>query len=172
MPPERVRGPAPGVIYVGFARRMVAYLLDWLIIGVLGSVILFVTILVASASLAGQLDTVGSTPLAALTPTQQAAERTLAGDVLIGVALVWLCSALYFIVSWRSGATIGMRLLGMRVAAEEDGRPIGFGRASARYLGYLVDWIALGLGLLWVAVDDRHQGWHDKIAGTLVVRRV
>ena len=40
-----------------------------------------------------------------------------------------------------------------------------------RYLGYYVSAIPFGLGLLWVAFDPRKQGWHDKMAGTVVVRR-
>ena len=39
-----------------------------------------------------------------------------------------------------------------------------------RYLGYYVSTIPLGLGLIWVAFDARKQGWHDKMAGTVVVR--
>jgi len=170
MPPEPARGPAPGVLYVGLARRLVAYLIDWLILGFAAGLILVFTVLAAAAPLADQLAAIGTTPFVDLTPAQQAAERTLASATLIGLGLAWLATALYFIVMWHSGATIGMRAVDIRVAREEDGRPIGFGRAAARYLGYLVDWLALGLGLLWVAVDERHQGWHDKIAGTLVVR--
>lgn len=41
----------------------------------------------------------------------------------------------------------------------------------ARYLGYFVAFLPFGLGLLWVAFDRRKQGWHDKIAGTVVIRR-
>ena len=39
-----------------------------------------------------------------------------------------------------------------------------------RYLGYFVSTIPLGLGLLWVGFDRRKQGWHDKMANTVVVR--
>jgi uncharacterized RDD family membrane protein YckC len=40
-----------------------------------------------------------------------------------------------------------------------------------RYLGYYVSMIPLMLGILWVGFDARKQGWHDKMAGTVVVRR-
>jgi uncharacterized RDD family membrane protein YckC len=40
-----------------------------------------------------------------------------------------------------------------------------------RYLGYFVSIVPLCLGLIWVGIDPRKQGWHDKIAGTVVVRR-
>jgi uncharacterized RDD family membrane protein YckC len=45
------------------------------------------------------------------------------------------------------------------------------GRSFLRYVGYWVVWITLFIGFIWVAFDGRKQGWHDKIAGTLVVRR-
>ena len=42
-------------------------------------------------------------------------------------------------------------------------------RAAARLFGYLVCVLSLGLGFLWVLVDSRRQGWHDKLANTVVV---
>ncbi|MEI7900067.1 MAG: RDD family protein [bacterium] len=39
-----------------------------------------------------------------------------------------------------------------------------------RYLGYYLSAVPLGLGFLWVAFDSRKQGWHDKLAGTVVIR--
>jgi uncharacterized RDD family membrane protein YckC len=40
----------------------------------------------------------------------------------------------------------------------------------ARYVGYIISTIPLCLGFLWVGFDSKKQGWHDKIAGTVVVR--
>jgi uncharacterized RDD family membrane protein YckC len=163
-------GPVPGVAYAGFGVRSVAYLIDWIVLGFVSAIIWFGAVIVGVASVGGRLSP--SATVTTITPDQVAAAATVALYLYAGLGLAWLVTALYFIVMWHSGGTIGMRMLGLRVACEEDGRPIGFGRATARYLGYLVDWLALGLGLLWVGVDDRKQGWHDKIAGTLVVRRV
>jgi uncharacterized RDD family membrane protein YckC len=64
-----------------------------------------------------------------------------------------------------------MMLLGLRVARESDGSAPGLGRSFLRYIGYFVSGLALGIGFLWVAFDSRKQGWHDKIAGTVVIRR-
>jgi len=44
-------------------------------------------------------------------------------------------------------------------------------RYLARYIAYFLSTLPLGLGLIWVAFDRRKQGWHDKIAGTVVIRR-
>ena len=38
-----------------------------------------------------------------------------------------------------------------------------------RYLGYFISFLPLGLGFLWIAFDKRKQGWHDKLAGTVVI---
>ena len=55
------------------------------------------------------------------------------------------------------------------VDAKTGGKPTTR-QLIVRYLGYFVSTIPLGLGLLWVAFDPRKQGWHDKLAGTVVVR--
>ncbi|MGA7985503.1 MAG: RDD family protein [Burkholderiales bacterium] len=38
-----------------------------------------------------------------------------------------------------------------------------------RFLGYFVSIVPLGLGFLWIAFDRKKRGWHDLIAGTVVV---
>ena len=53
----------------------------------------------------------------------------------------------------------------------ETGEAMSLGQSVVRYLGYFVAALPLCLGLIWVAFDPRKQGWHDKIAGTVVVRR-
>lgn len=67
------------------------------------------------------------------------------------------------------GRTPGKGLFGLRVL-RTDGRPVTPGIAFLRWAGYAVSFISLLLGFLWIAVDRRKQGWHDKIAGTVVVR--
>jgi uncharacterized RDD family membrane protein YckC len=72
--------------------------------------------------------------------------------------------------AWRM-ATPGKMLIGaVIVDAGTFGKP-GTGRFVLRYLAYFVSTIPLGLGLLWVGWDRRKQGWHDKIANTVVVRK-
>ena len=44
------------------------------------------------------------------------------------------------------------------------------GQSIGRYLAYFLSTLPFGLGLLWVAWDPKKQGWHDKLAGTVVVR--
>ena len=69
---------------------------------------------------------------------------------------------------WR-GQTPGKMALGVRIATE-DGETPSLGRAILRYFGMIVAILPLGLGLFWIGWDSKKQGWHDKIAGTYVVK--
>ena len=75
----------------------------------------------------------------------------------------------YFVPLWWTGGTLGHRLLGTRVVGPDGSRP-SLGRALARYVAAYLALMPLGIGLLWAAVDPRGQGWHDRVAGTFVVR--
>jgi uncharacterized RDD family membrane protein YckC len=56
------------------------------------------------------------------------------------------------------------------VVDAETGQAVPGGRLVVRYLGYYVSIIPLLLGLIWVGFDAKKQGWHDKLAKTVVVR--
>jgi uncharacterized RDD family membrane protein YckC len=76
----------------------------------------------------------------------------------------------YFIWAYSfSGQTIGKRILGIRVAAI-DGSSLNWRKGFLRFLGYIPSTIGLLLGFLWSIWDADKQAWHDKIAGTCVVR--
>ncbi len=55
------------------------------------------------------------------------------------------------------------------VDAKTGGKP-STGQLIGRYLGYFVSMIPLFLGIIWVGIDKRKQGWHDKLAGTVVIK--
>ena len=63
--------------------------------------------------------------------------------------------------------TLGKRVMRLRVTAS-DGERLGWGRAFSRNCTKMLSFLPLALGLVWAAFDKRKQGWHDKIAGTLV----
>lgn len=72
---------------------------------------------------------------------------------------------------WSSighGRTLAVRVLGLEVV-RTDGTELPIGAAILRLVGLIVSFAALLLGVVRVSVDSRKQGWHDKIAGTLVV---
>jgi uncharacterized RDD family membrane protein YckC len=61
--------------------------------------------------------------------------------------------------------------IGARIVDAKTGGKPSFKQEAIRYLGYFVSTFPLCLGLIWVGIDKRKQGWHDKLAGTVVVRR-
>lgn len=80
--------------------------------------------------------------------------------------LGWL---IFSLVLWAQGLTLGKAILGMRVI-KTDGERAGFWRMVLRQtIGMAVSVYVFLLGLLWIIWDKDHQGWHDKIAGTVVV---
>ncbi len=86
-----------------------------------------------------------------------------------GHAGTLLVLAGYGAVMWRlRGTTVGGIICNLRVA-RIDGRPIGWETAVLRALGCFLSLVAAGLGFFWIAFDRERQGWHDKIAGTVVV---
>ena len=58
-----------------------------------------------------------------------------------------------------------------RLVDAKTGEPPSTSQCIGRYFAYFVSTIPLFLGLIWVAFDSRKQGWHDKLAGTVVVRK-
>lgn len=68
-------------------------------------------------------------------------------------------------------ATPGKMLISARIVDADTGEKPSTGRFVIRYLGYYPSIFILGLGILWVAWDKRKQGWHDKMANTMVVQK-
>ena len=91
-------------------------------------------------------------------------------DLVIVAVLTLLLLLLNFVVlAGSNGQTAGMRILGIRII-RTDGRPFTMGRAALRHLaGYPLSMIFFFLGFLWIMWDPRQQGWHDKLARTVVV---
>ncbi len=67
-------------------------------------------------------------------------------------------------------ATPGKMVIHAQIVDAETGAPPTRSQAIRRYLGYYVSLFGFGLGFFWVAWDRRKQGWHDKLAGTVVIR--
>ncbi|WP_058835133.1 RDD family protein [Luteimonas abyssi] len=87
------------------------------------------------------------------------------------VLITWVLPTVAVILFWlRKQATPGKMVIAARVVDAKTGGPISVGQAIGRYLAYIPAMLPLCLGLIWVAFDPRKQGWHDKMAGTLVVR--
>ena len=89
-------------------------------------------------------------------------------DLFIG----WVLPAVAIMLFWLARSTTPgkMAIDAVIVDARTGARP-GVLQFVVRYIGYFVSTIPLGLGLFWVGIDPRKQGWHDKMAGAVVVRR-
>jgi uncharacterized RDD family membrane protein YckC len=83
----------------------------------------------------------------------------------------WVLPAIAVILFWvYRQATPGKMAIGARIVDEKTGGKPSTGQLIGRYLAYYLSIIPLMLGIIWVGIDARKQGWHDKLAGTLVVR--
>jgi uncharacterized RDD family membrane protein YckC len=85
--------------------------------------------------------------------------------------LQWVLPAVAIIVFWIARqATPGKMAIRAKIVDADTGAPMTRAQAIGRYLGYYVSILGLGFGFFWVGWDKRKQGWHDKLAGTVVVR--
>lgn len=143
--------------YGGFWRRVLAYIIDAIILAIVGGVISG-TVMGSAAGLSSL--PVGADPTAAFT-------GAMAGVQLVSFVLNWL----YFAILESSSmqGTIGKKALGM-IVTDLDGGRIGFGRATGRYFAKLLSALILMIGFIMVAFTARKQGLHDILASTLVYK--
>jgi uncharacterized RDD family membrane protein YckC len=93
----------------------------------------------------------------------------LRGKLLVQ-ALVLIATATYFVVSWiRGGQTIGMRAWRLRVV-RANGTPLNARQALLRFATGVASVAAFGMGFWWALIDRERRTWHDRAAGTVVVR--
>ncbi len=82
----------------------------------------------------------------------------------------WFLLAAYHLGMWAwKGTTLGGSVLGLRLI-RLDGRALDWQTCAYRVMGAIVSLLPMGLGFLWVAWDPECQSWHDRIAGTTVVK--
>lgn len=90
-------------------------------------------------------------------------------DLLLSYVLP-IAATIWFWV--RFSATPGKMALKLKVVDAKTGEKPSTGQSFIRYVGYYVSLLPLMLGFIWAGVDKRKQGFHDKLAGTVVVRDV
>ena len=159
-PPDEA-GPAPGVKFANHGTRLVAYIIDGFIVGI-GFVVVFVILsfAIVGAAGAGGFDRPS--------PGSAAAAGILG---LLTLVLIVVAFA-YFPFFWaRSGQTPGMRPFGLYVVRDSDGGRISAGQAILRLIGLWVSALPFYLGYIWIFIDKRRRGWHDLIAGTVMIER-
>ena len=178
-----VPGPA-GLTYAEVADRVLAFILDVIALAIVGLVLAIVVGgafggLVGAGSVGGPIDA-------------PPAELNVGAFVVVGIVATVISFA-YFAYSWVAlRSTPGMRLLGLRIGDQRDGRPIAWDQALIRwliigiaatfvtfavYVPSLVGLALAGLGLAWLLVllvtmsrSPIKQGLHDRYARTILVR--
>jgi len=137
-------GALDGVRYVGFWARLAAGLLD------LVAVMFVVTPVTVFVFGDGWTDARG----------------------VVGFVVNWVPLGAAIIAFWvMKGATPGKMAISAIVVDAQTHAPVDFWQALTRYVGYFVSTLPLFAGLAWVAFDARKQGWHDKMARTVVIYR-
>lgn len=85
----------------------------------------------------------------------------------------WVFPVVATIAFWiLKQATPGKMLMSAKIVDAKTGEPASTGQLVGRYFAYFVATLPLCLGFLWIAFDKRKQGWHDKLAGTAVIKSV
>lgn len=139
------------VAYAGFWRRFLALVIDGIILGVVGGILAAVFGL-GSGSAGG-----GS-----------ASFNFGTGGTLLNIIL----DLLYFtlMIGLVNGKTLGGMVLGIRVVPADGGGSVSIGKALIRTVVAYISGLVLVLGYLWMLWDSNKQTWHDKAAGTYVVK--
>jgi uncharacterized RDD family membrane protein YckC/Tfp pilus assembly major pilin PilA len=145
-------------LYAGFWRRVAAWAVDMLIVGMVHGVLVL------------SLGTWLMVPWAMLGGVHGAAAAKFFDAALqpIGIVIVWLYFALCEASAWQ--ATPGKLALGLQVTGEW-GQRIGFARATGRTFGKYISALIMGVGFLMAGWTARKQALHDLMAGCCVVRK-
>jgi len=145
---EQAVAPQLQFEYVGFWKRFVASLIDILILLV---IVVPLMLAIYGAGYFGRPP--GSGPAGIW-------------DVLIN----YVFPVIAVILFWRFySATPGKMAISAKIVDAKTGQAPSTGRLVARYFAYIVSILPLFLGFIWVGIDRRKQGFHDKIAGTVVI---
>ena len=148
---------APNLIghYAGFTSRAVAFTIDVLII--------FAILLAIPWLLQLIIETIRLNLFVGELPINQVTLFFTSNIFRVVTLYVYYAFFWFF-----AGQTPGKSLIGVRVI-RTDGRRLGPLKSLLRMIGYGISALLLFTGYLWVLVDDRRQGFHDKIAGTYVL---
>jgi uncharacterized RDD family membrane protein YckC len=149
----------------GFWIRFVAFLIDGVIITVIA-----LAIAAAPAAVVGVQSYNSDSPYQTELEEDQAIEDATTYALFVVYAVLIPATIIYFTVGFATGGTPAARMLGLRIVREDGSNP-GLIRGFVRWLVSIISYNVLYLGYLWAIWDDEKQTWHDKAAGTYVVRK-
>ena len=154
------KAPPPVILgrYAGFFSRAAAYALDRIIaFGIAFLIMVVIDYFLRLFRVDQWLESL----------SEGAMLNAVVAILLSTLGIYLLVSIAYDVGFWLlSGQTPGKRMLGVRVM-RTDGTRLKLGNALRRQIGYWVSGIFF-LGFLWILFDNRRQGFHDKVAGTIV----
>lgn len=129
--------------YMGFWKRVLASIIDNILLGIACLPLMFLLYRIIEKD-----------------ETAELTYNLLSTVVSIAVVLLF----------WQfKQSTPGKMIFSARIVdAQTYGKP-SFGKLVIRYIGYIPSTLVLLLGFVWVAFDKQKRGWHDMMAGTLVV---
>lgn len=146
---------AGGVVYAGVGSRFVAVFLDGLILGFVGFIISFIFQLLGLVAGGGDSAGVVATIV-----------KSIGSLIVFGIQIAY---AIYFIGT--KGQTPGKMAMKIKVVKEGTNEHPDFTKAFLReVVGKFVSSLVFALGYLWAIWDPKKQTWHDKMAGTIVVK--
>jgi len=95
-------------------------------------------------------------------------ESTLAGKLFKWIYIVSISYGFFVSFWYKGGQTLGMRSWHLRLV-DNDGNPVTIKAASIRYVSAILSWALLGLGYIWILLDNDNLALHDKLSGTRIV---
>jgi uncharacterized RDD family membrane protein YckC len=153
--------------YVGFWLRFLAFLID--------SILATAVIVPILSLFFGSTESLDLDVLLGSSTGEQVQylmRETFSPTSTLQSLLQLVLSALAVILFWISrSATPGKMAIGAEIIDARTGGKPTTGQFIGRYFAYYISMLPLFLGFLWIAFDRRKQGWHDKLAGTVVVRK-
>ena len=85
-------------------------------------------------------------------------------------SVLYILSQVILLVLWyKKQASIGKMAISAKIVDARTGKASTKNQLIGRYFAYLLSFLPLGLGFLWIAFDSKKQGWHDKLAVTAVI---
>ena len=146
----------PEIHYLGFNSRFVAFLIDSTAASLLMAP--FVSHLI------------GDLVLSDKDLSNQSELLALLGSMATRLSVDLVFMGTIFILFWiYKNSTPGKMLFKSVIVDANTLSAPSTSQNIIRYLGYFLSFLPLGLGFLWIAFDQRKQGWHDKLAGTVVI---
>ena len=152
--------------YAGFWKRLVAYIIDAIVLYIPQMLIMNAFGNEAAQAKLQQATLAAGTDFGVAMAAYGQYYETMRGGVALTALLVWLYFAICESSAWQ--ASVGKLAIGIRVT-DLEGRRISFWRALGRYAAKVLSWFILAIGFLMIGWTRRKQGLHDMLANTLVL---